>query len=109
MKIRRFVFLMAVLSNLTACIGLPSTNSTPAPYASLVPLPTAEVTVLPESDRPNIILILTDDLDSKLNTLDYMPNLRKLMTERGLSMKDFFVTTPTCCPSRTTILRGQYS
>lgn len=109
MKIRRFVFLMAVLSNLTACVGLPSTNSAPVPYASLVPLPTAEVTVLPKSDRPNIILILTDDLDNKLNTLDYMPNFRKLMIEHGLSMKDFFVTTPTCCPSRTTILRGQYT
>jgi N-acetylglucosamine-6-sulfatase len=109
MKIRKIVFCVVIL--LTACVGIgqPSVTSTPVPYASLVPLPTVQVTVIPKTDRPNIILILTDDLDAKLDTLDYMPNLQKLMIERGLSMKDFFITTPTCCPSRTTFLRGQYT
>jgi N-acetylglucosamine-6-sulfatase len=108
MQIRRFIFLILILSCVTACMG-PQATETPQAYASLVPLPTAQVTVLPKTDRPNIILILTDDLDQKLNSLDYMPNLQKLMTEQGLSFKDFFITTPTCCPSRTTILRGQYT
>jgi N-acetylglucosamine-6-sulfatase len=109
MKIRRIVLCFVML--LTACvaIGQPPATSTAVPYASLVPFPTAQVTVVPKTDRPNIILILTDDLDSKLNTLDYMPHLQKLMIKRGLSMKDFFITTPTCCPSRTSFLRGQYT
>jgi N-acetylglucosamine-6-sulfatase len=75
----------------------------------LAPLPTAQVTVVPKSERPNIILILTDDLDRRLNSMEYMPNLQKLMVQNGLSFKDFYITTPTCCPSRTTILRGQYT
>jgi arylsulfatase A-like enzyme len=109
MKIRKPLFFAVIFFYLTACLGSQPASPLPNAYASLVPLPTAQVTVLPKSDRPNIILILTDDLDSKLNALDYMPNLRKLMIEHGLSMKDFFITTPTCCPSRTTILRGQYT
>lgn len=111
MKIRRIVFFVLLLAYLSACVGInpQAGTATPEAYASLVPLPTAQVTVIPKTERPNIILILTDDLDRKLNTLDYMPNLKKLMIERGLSMKDFFITTPTCCPSRTTILRGQYT
>lgn len=108
MQIRKFVYLIIILSCVIACIG-PQTTGTPEAYASLVPLPTAQVTVIPKSDRPNIILILTDDLDRKLNSIDYMPNLQKLMVQQGFSFKDFFITTPTCCPSRTTILRGQYT
>lgn len=109
MKFRKIFLLIFIISYLVGCTSAQSETTTPVAYASRVPLPTAAVTVLPKEDRPNIILILTDDLDSKLGTIDYMPNLQKLMIERGLSMKDFFVTTPTCCPSRTTILRGQYT
>ncbi len=108
MQIRRFVYLIIILLCVTACMG-PQMTGTPEAYASLVSLPTAQVTVIPKDDRPNIILILTDDLDRRLNSMEYMPNLQKLMVEHGLSMKDFFITTPTCCPSRTTILRGQYT
>jgi N-acetylglucosamine-6-sulfatase len=108
MKIRKFIFLILILSCVTACIKSQAVD-TPEPFASLAPLPTAQVTVMPKADRPNIILILTDDLDRRLNSIDYMPNLQKLMVQQGFSFKDFFVTTPTCCPSRTTILRGQYT
>lgn len=65
--------------------------------------------VLPKENRPNIIFIYTDDLDSKLNTIDYMKNLQELMVAHGTSMGDFLITNPLCCPSRTTILRGQYT
>ncbi len=61
-------------------------------------------------DRPNVILILTDDLDARLleeHLADY-PNIRKLAAE-GTSFENAFVTDPVCCPSRATILRGQYA
>jgi N-acetylglucosamine-6-sulfatase len=61
-------------------------------------------------DRPNVILILTDDLDVRLleeHLADY-PNIRKLAAE-GTSFENAFVTDPLCCPSRATILRGQYA
>ena len=68
-----------------------------------------DVVVLPREEPPNIILIVADDLDSRLNTIDYMKNLQELMVARGTTLEDFLVTNPVCCPSRTTILRGQYT
>jgi N-acetylglucosamine-6-sulfatase len=62
-------------------------------------------TGLPE--RPNVILILTDDLDAA--SVSHMPNLRSLLIERGTTFENAFVTDPLCCPSRVTILRGQYA
>jgi arylsulfatase A-like enzyme len=61
-------------------------------------------------DEPNIILILTDDLDAQLlqDHLEAYPNLQKLAAE-GITFENAFVTNPICCPSRATILRGQYS
>jgi N-acetylglucosamine-6-sulfatase len=58
-------------------------------------------------ERPNIILILTDDLDAA--SISRMPNLRSLLIERGTTFENAFVTDPLCCPSRATILRGQYA
>jgi arylsulfatase A-like enzyme len=57
-----------------------------------------------------VILILTDDLDAQLlaeHSADY-PNLRELAAE-GTTFENTFVTDPMCCPSRATILRGQYA
>jgi N-acetylglucosamine-6-sulfatase len=65
--------------------------------------------VLPKENRPNIIFIYTDDLDAKLNTIDYMKNLQELMVAQGTTWDDFFITNTLCCPSRTTALRGQYT
>lgn len=58
------------------------------------------------SGRPNIILIVTDDQD--FASLQHLPEMRRLADE-GMSFENFLVTTPICCPSRTTILRGQYT
>lgn len=60
------------------------------------------------SSRPNLILIITDDLDFHLGSIGYMQNLQKLIIAEGLSFNNFYVTTPLCCPSRVTFLRGQY-
>jgi N-acetylglucosamine-6-sulfatase len=60
---------------------------------------------------PNIVFVLTDDLavqDLNPNTLNHMPNLRALM-EKGTTFDNAFATNALCCPSRATILRGQYT
>lgn len=57
---------------------------------------------------PNIIMILTDDQDVQLGEIDYMPNVQKLLTQQGTSFSNHYVPLSLCCPSRTTILRGQY-
>ena len=66
--------------------------------------------VLQAPDRPNVILILTDDLDARLleERPESYPNIRKLAAE-GTTFENAFVTDPLCCPSRATILRGQYA
>jgi N-acetylglucosamine-6-sulfatase len=58
-------------------------------------------------DSPNIIIILGDDLDAGL--MEYMPKTQALIGKQGATFDQFFVSMATCCPSRTTILRGQYS
>jgi arylsulfatase A-like enzyme len=66
--------------------------------------------------RPNIILILTDDqrwdsLDATHTPdgSDAMPNVRARLEASGLTFRNAFLTTPLCCPSRASILTGQYA
>lgn len=59
------------------------------------------------AERPNIIFILTDDLDAQ--SIAFMPKLKALLSDQGVSFSNFFVSFSLCCPSRATILRGQYA
>ena len=84
----------------------PAKTPTATPPPTLAPL--LDVTVVPQATHPNVLFILTDDLDAKLGTLQYMPHLQQLMISQGLTFNDFLIDTPLCCPSRSSILRGQY-
>ena len=59
-------------------------------------------------NKPNILFILTDDQDVTANSLDYMPQLNRILRKEGMEFLNYFVTTALCCPSRATIIRGQY-
>lgn len=59
------------------------------------------------SGPPNIIFLFTDDQDAA--SLRYMPNVERLLIERGTTFGNALFTFPLCCPSRATFLRGQYS
>jgi arylsulfatase A-like enzyme len=80
-------------------------------FASIgVACSSSEPTVVPAPDppkHPNILFILTDDLDT--DSIKVMPQLKSLLIEQGTLFSNFFITTPLCCPSRTSILRGQYA
>src|SRR5918997_3404304 len=58
------------------------------------------------SDRPNIVFVLTDDLDYA--SAQKMPQIGSLLREGGTSFEEAFVSHPVCCPSRATILTGLY-
>ncbi|HEV2094555.1 MAG TPA: sulfatase [Rubrobacter sp.] len=66
--------------------------------------------LLQTADGPNVVLILTDDLDVGLLQRHeaHYPNLRELAAE-GTTFENAFVTDPLCCPARATTLRGQYA
>ena len=70
----------------------------------------------PRPLRPNVLFILTDDQrwDSTDATHSpggafVMPRTRKEIAEQGLELPNAFITTPLCCPSRSSILSGQYA
>jgi arylsulfatase A-like enzyme len=65
-----------------------------------------------KNDAPNILVILTDDqrfdsLGYSGNPLIKTPNLDRLARE-GTFFSNAFVVTAMCCPSRATLLTGQY-
>ena len=57
--------------------------------------------------RPNILFVLADDLDAA--ELPYLPKVKALVADQGVSFTNYFVSVSLCCPSRATMLRGQYS
>ena len=88
----------------------------PAVTASLTAPAGASVTAASASGeqgasakKPNVVFILTDDLDltSYLDPSRF-PKVNSLLVDKGTTFSNFFVTDSLCCPSRSSILRGQY-
>jgi arylsulfatase A-like enzyme len=58
---------------------------------------------------PNIVVVLTDDQTIHQFGKRVMPHTRQALTGHGTQFKDFMVTSPLCCPSRSSFLTGQYA
>jgi N-acetylglucosamine-6-sulfatase len=58
--------------------------------------------------RPNVVLIVTDDQTLASYAPDVMPHTTRLLEGTGTRFANAFVTTPLCCPSRASMLTGQY-
>src|SRR5262245_17519141 len=67
----------------------------------------------PMRARPNLVVIMADDLDSR--TLDLtvrsglMPHFESMFVKGGVKFPNCFASNPICAPSRATFLTGQYS
>jgi N-acetylglucosamine-6-sulfatase len=57
--------------------------------------------------KPNIVFILADDM--RKDDLRFMPKTRSVLGNKGMSFSNAFVSNALCCPTRSTIMRGQYS
>jgi N-acetylglucosamine-6-sulfatase len=86
--VKRILPLIAVLA-----LALTGLASTPSVRAGAV--------------RPNVILIVTDD--QAWNTLWAMPVVQSRLVAKGTTFPNAFAPTSVCCPSRATILTGEYA
>lgn len=68
---------------------------------------TASIQAVTTSQRADIVLILTDD--QRFDTLWAMPTVRSELVAKGIEFTNGYVSNPVCCPSRSSILTGQYS
>ena len=58
-------------------------------------------------DQPNIVFVLADDLDYA--SAWQMPEIGSLLRDGGASFENASVSYPICCPSRATMLTGEYA
>jgi N-acetylglucosamine-6-sulfatase len=64
----------------------------------------------PGPHEPNIVFIVTDDETyAEIHNVAANPHLYADLIRRGVTFSDAIVPNPLCCPSRTSILRGQLS
>jgi N-acetylglucosamine-6-sulfatase len=59
------------------------------------------------ASRPNLILILTDDM--RADDLPNLPQVQHWLVDQGMTFTRCFAPTPLCGPSRASIFRGQYA
>ncbi|MFD8102297.1 sulfatase [Nocardia fluminea] len=60
-------------------------------------------------ERPNIVMILADDLDATTTPVwEAMPRTAALIRDRGMELTESFAPMPICCAARSSILTGQY-
>jgi N-acetylglucosamine-6-sulfatase len=87
--------------------------------AAVFRLGTTPVTeVHAQQPRPNIVFILSDDLDDRVSPYwerataagldDPLRKTKMLVVDQGARFTNAFAPTPICCPARGTILTGKY-
>ncbi len=68
--------------------------------------------VVHAATKPNIIVVMTDDLEvGTFNTMlasGLLPNIKSRLVDHGITFDNSFVSDSLCCPSRATFFTGQY-
>ncbi len=60
-----------------------------------------------QPQRPNVLILETDD--QTLAEMEVLPNVRRLIGDQGVTFDNNFDSFSLCCPSRASLLTGQYS
>ena len=58
-------------------------------------------------ERPNVLLILTDD--QRAGTVVGLPTVMSEIVDKGTTYPNAFVPTSWCCPSRASLLSGKFA
>ena len=58
--------------------------------------------------RPNFLFVLTDDQDLRLGSMDVMTYMSNTGIPEAANLSNYFIHTPICCPSRSTLVTGRY-
>jgi len=58
---------------------------------------------------PNIVLIQADDQTLAQFNSRTMPNTMRLLARNGTTFRNYIATTAQCCPSRASLITGQYA
>ncbi len=101
MPARTRAFALALLLMLSAVLtaGVPS-----APTASGATGPGRSA---PPDERPNIVLVVVDDM--RTDELAFLDDTVRLMRAHGMEFPRALAPHPLCCPSRASLLTGQYA
>jgi arylsulfatase A-like enzyme len=59
--------------------------------------------------RPNVLLVITDDQTKGTVNPKVMPNVIRYLVAGGRTFSNFFIPDPLCCPSRAAIMSGRYN
>jgi len=55
----------------------------------------------------NVVVVLTDDM--RADELAALPHVRRLIGDQGVTFSTAYAVDPVCCPSRVSLLTGQYA
>jgi N-acetylglucosamine-6-sulfatase len=93
----------------TGCVALCATAICALALAvgAAVPAPAGAAAV--PSRPPNIVLVQTDDQTIGQMSWTAMPKTRRLLARHGTTFSDYIATTAECCPSRASLVTGQYA
>ncbi len=94
----------ALLLTLLALCGACASTDSGAPRA---PTTTTLADGGAVSRKPNIVRIVTDDQD--ITSMRVMQKTKKLLGANGVTYANSVVSLSLCCPSRATLLTGQYA
>ncbi|WP_165807023.1 sulfatase-like hydrolase/transferase [Nocardioides currus] len=59
------------------------------------------------ADGPNVLVFLTDDM--RKDDLSYLPHVRTLLVQQGMTFTENQSPHPLCCPARAELMTGQYA
>jgi N-acetylglucosamine-6-sulfatase len=104
---RGTVLLLSLLSLLVAAAVFIKTGPHPLHQPALSP-----VAATPSGVRPNLLVIMVDDLDQPTFDLmlrsGWLPNIQRHIADAGVRFDNSYVSDAVCCPSRATYFTGQY-